>query len=68
MMGNANQSDGQTGERLLKSDEVADALGVSSKTVGIWTREGRIPSIRITRRAIRYRMSDVLRALEREDK
>ncbi len=34
---------------LLGPDDVASLLGVARKTVIIWAREGRIPSVRIGR-------------------
>jgi excisionase family DNA binding protein len=40
--------------RLLTGRAVADQLGVSPKTVLRWALEGRIPSVRLSNRAIRF--------------
>ena len=48
---------------LLDRVEVARRLGVAPSTVGVWTREGRIPAIRLSPKVVRYLWSDVLRAL-----
>jgi excisionase family DNA binding protein len=40
--------------RLLTGRAVADQLGVSTKTVLRWALEGRIPSVRLSNRAIRF--------------
>jgi excisionase family DNA binding protein len=44
-------------ERLLTPREVAAALGVSVWTVRALTRSGVLPSVRLSRRTIRYRPS-----------
>lgn len=50
-------------EPLVKTEDVARVLNVTTRYVGILTAEERIPSHKFGRRCIRYRMSDVLRAL-----
>jgi excisionase family DNA binding protein len=41
--------------RLLTGRQVADQLGISTKTVLRWALEGELPSIRLSNRAIRFR-------------
>lgn len=50
--------------RLLKPGEVADWLRVDSKTVARWAAAGRLPSIRTPGGHLRFRLSDVLAAVE----
>jgi len=50
-------------EPLVKTEDVARVLNVTTRYVGILTAEKRIPSHKFGRRCIRYRMSDVLRAM-----
>jgi excisionase family DNA binding protein len=45
--------------RLLTGREVADQLGVSTKTVLRWALDGRLPSIRLSNRAIRFRETEL---------
>lgn len=47
----------------LTPDELAAQLSVTKETVLRWAREKRIPSIRPTRRLIRFDAADVRRAL-----
>jgi PTS system nitrogen regulatory IIA component len=49
--------------RLIEAPEVALILGVSKETVWKWTREGRIPVVRLRGR-VRYRRSRILEWLE----
>lgn len=55
-------------EPLVKTQDIAKALSVTTRYVGILTAEGRIPSHKFGRRCIRYRLSDVLKALGAEVK
>jgi excisionase family DNA binding protein len=46
--------------RLLTAREVAEMVGVrSAETVLRWTREGKLPAIRLPGGALRYRESDL---------
>ncbi len=46
--------------RLLTAREVAEVVGVrSAETVLRWTREGKLPAIRLPGGALRYRESDL---------
>jgi excisionase family DNA binding protein len=55
-------------EPLVKKPEVAKALAVTERYVGILTEQGRIPSHKFGSRCIRYRLSEVLKALGAEVK
>lgn len=46
-------------ERLLTPHEVAKQLGVSVEAVLRWARNGKLPSIRLSSRAIRFRESAI---------
>ena len=46
-------------ERLLTAREVADELGVTTRTVLRWTRAGVLPGYRIGGRALRFRADEV---------
>jgi len=48
-------------EELIKADEVAKMLSVSTVTVYAWAREGKLPSYRLLnrRRCTRFRPEDV---------
>lgn len=53
-------------EELLTSAEVAALLKTTPITIQNWTRRGTIPAIRVNRRIVRYRITDVLAALEND--
>lgn len=46
-------------DRLLKIDEVSERFGVTVETVYKWGQDGTLPRVALSRRAIRYRESDV---------
>jgi len=50
-------------EELLNAHEVGSRLGVSAVTVRIWARQGRIPSIRISAKVVRFAWDEVLAAI-----
>jgi excisionase family DNA binding protein len=50
---------------LLTAAELADRLQVKPDTVLGWHRSGRIPSIRLSHKVLRFSLSDVLVALKR---
>jgi excisionase family DNA binding protein len=50
---------------LLTATELADRLRVKPSTVLDWHRAGRIPSIRLTTKVLRFNLGDVLAALNR---
>jgi len=45
--------------RLLTGREVADRLGLSTKTVLRWAQTGELPAIRLSNRAIRFREDEL---------
>ncbi len=51
---------------LITAAELADRLRVKARTIQEWTREGRIPAVRINSKIIRYDPHAVLRALEQQ--
>lgn len=52
-------------EDLLTAAELAERLRLRTCTIQAWTREGLIPSIRITGKVIRYDYEDVRRTLKK---
>lgn len=51
--------------KLLTPDEVAARLGIARKTVIVWAREGRLPSIRVGR-FVRFDPAEFDRWLDRQ--
>jgi excisionase family DNA binding protein len=58
---NSIQSNGA--EKPLTSAQLAEHLSVTTRTIANYRAQGRIPFWRINARNIRYRLSDVERAL-----
>jgi excisionase family DNA binding protein len=50
-------------EPLIGAREVARRLGMGRTTVLLFAREGRIPSVRVSPRIIRFAWAEVIRAL-----
>ncbi len=50
--------------RLLSSDDVADMLGMDSRTVRRMALAGRFPRVELGHRTIRFRLADVLDFIE----
>ncbi|WP_353685423.1 helix-turn-helix domain-containing protein [Thermodesulfovibrio sp. 3462-1] len=46
-------------EKLLTSQEVAEILGITMHRLYTWTAQGKIPVIKISRKMIRFRWSDI---------
>ena len=44
---------------LLKAEELADLLGVKVATIRAWTRERRIPFIRVGKKLIRFSLPEI---------
>lgn len=53
------------GDRLLRRQQVADVLNISTRTVRRWEAQGKIPVIKLTRSCIRYRVKDIMDLLEK---
>jgi excisionase family DNA binding protein len=49
---------------LLRAGEVAAILGLKQVTAELWMRTGRLPVVRLGRRAVRVRRSDIARIIE----
>jgi excisionase family DNA binding protein len=54
-------------EKLLRAEELAEKIGLKLATVRRWSYEKRIPAVRVGKRSIRYRLSDVQRMLLRDE-
>src|ERR1700730_4102293 len=54
----------QNDEELLTSEQLGEKLKVTLLTVEKWRREDRIPVIWLGHRTVRYRLSDVVTALQ----
>ena len=48
---------------LLTCAELAERLRLKPATIRLWTRQGKIPVVRLGARAVRYRQRDVELAL-----
>lgn len=54
------------GNGLLKTEEeIAAALGEERRTIRTWRHAGVIPGVVLGHRTIRYRLPDVIKALEK---
>lgn len=53
-------------ERLLKTREVAEWLGVQPETLRRWAREGRIPVCRIGQKTLRFDLVKVMESIVSE--
>ena len=51
--------------RLFTADEIAPFLRVSSDTVRVWARAGKIPVIRLGHRTHRFDLDEVLAAIRK---
>jgi excisionase family DNA binding protein len=54
-----------TRDDLLTAAELAERLRVKPETVLAWHRSGRIPSIRLSHKVLRFNLGDVVAALRR---
>ena len=52
---------------LLTADELADRLQVRPSTIRRWAREGRIPTVRLTPKVVRYDLAAVVEAVQTDD-
>lgn len=59
-------ADEQPISRTVTAEMLAEMLRVKRKTVMIWAASGRIPSIRVNRRTVRFEPEAVLAALRQE--
>jgi excisionase family DNA binding protein len=48
----------------LTAEEVGARLRLKANTVVAWARRGRIPFLRLSRKIIRFKLADVVAALE----
>jgi len=54
--------------RLITTSELASRLGVTSDTIRKWTREGRIPCLRVGQKTLRFDADAVMAALSANDR
>lgn len=48
---------------LLTVEQLAERLHLRPRTVQEWSRQGRIPAVRLSAKVVRYKWQDVLAAL-----
>lgn len=53
--------------RLITTSELASRLGVTSDTIRKWTRDGRIPCLRVGQKTLRFDADAVMAVLEAND-
>jgi len=54
-------------QKLQVAVEIAKEIGVQASTVLRWHREGKIPSVRLSRATIRFRLNDIIEAFKKRD-
>jgi excisionase family DNA binding protein len=52
---------------FLQTPDLAERINVSTRTIERWRKDGLIPYLKIGRRVVLHRLSDVLKALENFD-
>jgi excisionase family DNA binding protein len=52
-------------EKFLSIDELAAMLGIAKATIYSWTHKKTIPHIKLSRRLLKFRESDILAWIER---
>lgn len=52
-------------DEIIEKPELAKRLRVSTRTVDVWMREGRVPFLKISK-SVRFRWGDVLDHLQRQ--
>lgn len=55
-------------DRLLTVEEAASTLSVKRSTLYQWAREGRLPSVKLLGRALRFRESDLQKLIKQSVK
>jgi excisionase family DNA binding protein len=51
-------------ERFLTMEEVGNLMGLDRSTIYNWKRQGLLPHYKIGKRAVRFKLSEILRWLE----
>ena len=51
-------------DTIVNDPKLASILGISKRTLEGWRRRRKIPFIQLSRKCVRYRLSEVLRCLE----
>lgn len=52
---------------LLTAEEIGSHLSLRASTINMWARQGRIPAHRFSRKVIRFRLPEVMSALEQAE-
>ena len=52
---------------LLTAEELAERLKIQPSTVRRWSRDGRIPTVRLSPKVVRYDYDAVVETLRREE-
>jgi excisionase family DNA binding protein len=58
---------GNVHDELLTASELAERLQIKPSTVLDWQRTGRIPSLRLSHKVLRFNLGDVVTALKRSN-
>lgn len=58
---------GPVADRLITAEELAPRIGFSVRKVWEYSRQGKLPTVRLNRRDIRFHWPTVLRKLNREN-
>ena len=53
------------GKKIVTAEELAEQLSLKPKTIHDWARQGKIPSLRISPKVIRFEMEAVLAVIKR---
>lgn len=53
-------------EPLVSTKTIANRFGVTVQAVRRWVRDGRVPCYRVSRRTVRFKVSEVERAIAHE--
>jgi excisionase family DNA binding protein len=51
---------------LLTAEQLADRLHIRPRTVQVWARQGRIPTVRLSAKVVRFNWAAVLGAVQDE--
>ena len=57
-----------SGSELITANQLAEHLQISPRTVQEWARQGRIPTMRLSAKLVRFDLADVLAALRAQAK
>lgn len=62
--GETNESEvAYHGQRLLKISDVSKILGISRRTVYNYVKEGKLPCVKLSNRALRFKETDLMKLI-----